>query len=68
MLTSPPPADYAGSIVGIFFLVILVEWTRRASREYDRRIVREYEARVNGIAAHDSTAKLDAGASVAPFR
>ena len=54
--------------MGIFFLVILVEWTRRASREYDRRIVKEYEARVNGIAAHDSTAKLDAGASVAPFR
>ncbi|KAL1733425.1 Ctr copper transporter family-domain-containing protein [Schizophyllum commune] len=68
-------SDYAGSIVGIFFLVILVEWTRRASREYDRRIVREYEATVKGyearassVAAHDSTAKLDAGASVAPFR
>ncbi|KAL1686223.1 Ctr copper transporter family-domain-containing protein [Schizophyllum commune] len=70
-------ADYAGSIVGIFFLVILVEWTRRASREYDRRIVREYEAmvkgyeaRASGVAAHDSTAKLDAGASasLAPFR
>ncbi|KAL1666208.1 Ctr copper transporter family-domain-containing protein [Schizophyllum commune] len=61
-------ADYAGSIVGIFFLVILVEWTRRASREYDRRIVKEYEARASGVAAHDSTAKLDAGASVAPFR
>ena len=65
--------------MGIFFLVILVEWTRRASREYDRRIVKEYEttvkvyeARASGVAAHDSTTKLDAGAgagaNLAPFR
>ncbi|KAL1742698.1 Ctr copper transporter family-domain-containing protein [Schizophyllum fasciatum] len=61
-------ADYAGSIVGIFFLVILVEWTRRAAREYDRRIVRAYEARANSVAAGDSTGKLDIMPSRAPFR
>jgi len=31
---------FVGSVIGIFLLVILVEFTRRAAREYDRRIAR----------------------------
>jgi copper transporter 1 len=31
---------FAGSIVGVFFLVIAIEALRRAGREYDRRITK----------------------------
>ncbi|KAH7101277.1 Ctr-domain-containing protein [Auriculariales sp. MPI-PUGE-AT-0066] len=32
---------FAGSVIGIFLLVILIELTRRFAREYDRRIARQ---------------------------
>jgi hypothetical protein len=30
---------FAGSVIGVFFLVIAIEAVRRAGREYDRRLV-----------------------------
>ncbi|RDB30793.1 Copper transport protein CTR4 [Hypsizygus marmoreus] len=33
---------YAGTVIAIFFLVILLELFRRLGREYDRKISREY--------------------------
>lgn len=61
-------ADYAGTIVGVFFLVILVEWTRRMAREYDRRIMWAHELRIGGAVDESSTGKLGALTTQVPFR
>ncbi|WWD04407.1 hypothetical protein V865_002476 [Kwoniella europaea PYCC6329] len=31
--------DFAGSVIGIFFLCIAIEFVRRVGREYDRRLI-----------------------------
>ncbi|KAL0572008.1 copper transporter complex subunit Ctr4 [Marasmius crinis-equi] len=36
--------EYAGSLIGLFFLVILVEGVRRLGREYDKRIIIQQRA------------------------
>lgn len=38
-------AQFAGSVIGVFFLVIAIEAVRRLGREYDRRLVAASRAR-----------------------
>ncbi|KIY46051.1 Ctr-domain-containing protein [Fistulina hepatica ATCC 64428] len=56
---------YAGTIVALFFLVILVELVRRLAREYDRKIIRDFNARMQ---ENDSTDKFPGLAGKVPFR
>lgn len=37
---------FAGTIIGIFLIVVAIELVRRMAREYDRRLIREYAARL----------------------
>jgi copper transporter 1 len=48
---------FAGSVIGVFFLVIAIEAVRRAGREYDRRLVQAAMAGLGG--ASISSAKSD---------
>lgn len=38
-------AQFAGSVIGVFFLVVAIEAVRRLGREYDRRLVAASRAR-----------------------
>jgi copper transporter 1 len=53
-------ADFAGSVIGIFFLVILIEVVRRIHREYDRSIARAHAAKAPALekTASSSSSKL----------
>ncbi|KZV84515.1 Ctr copper transporter [Exidia glandulosa HHB12029] len=54
---------FAGTVIAIFFLVILVELVRRLAREYDRKIARDaaaFDARLMNSTAVGSDAKLAA--------
>lgn len=39
-------ADFIGTVIGVFLVVITVEFIRRFSREYDRRILRERKSAI----------------------
>ncbi|KAJ7471294.1 Ctr copper transporter, partial [Mycena galericulata] len=41
------PRQYAGSLIGIFLAVVLLEAVRRLARAYDAFILRRYKARLN---------------------
>jgi len=58
---------YAGSVVAVFFLVILLELFRRAGRIYDRRIFQDHLRR-HGSGAGGSTDKLDSPRFTPRFR
>lgn len=45
---------FAGSCIGVIFLVIALEFVRRAHREYDRFIVRQWRERISNRAASPS--------------
>ncbi|KAJ6257499.1 hypothetical protein Dda_7284 [Drechslerella dactyloides] len=47
-------AMFAGSCIGVVFLVVLVEALRRGARELDRHIVRDWHARAAAAAATTS--------------
>jgi len=38
-------AKFAGSVIGVFLLVIAIEGLRRLARDYDRRIVKQAMAK-----------------------
>ncbi|KAJ7062002.1 hypothetical protein C8F01DRAFT_1082591 [Mycena amicta] len=40
------PWQYAGSVVAIFFVVVVLEGVRRLSRVYDRHILRQHQNRL----------------------
>ncbi|RPB10439.1 Ctr copper transporter, partial [Morchella conica CCBAS932] len=42
-------AMFAGSCIGVFLLVLLLEFLRRAQREYDRYIVRSGTSKISSI-------------------
>ncbi|OZJ03836.1 hypothetical protein BZG36_04314 [Bifiguratus adelaidae] len=44
-------AQFAGTIIGVFFIAALIEGTRRLSREFDRRLTKAHLARIqeNGL-------------------
>lgn len=48
---------FAGSCIGVILLVILLEFLRRAGKEYDRRIVQQH------LASHASAAPVASSAS-----
>ncbi|KAI0396984.1 Ctr-domain-containing protein [Xylariaceae sp. FL0594] len=60
----------AGSCIGIFLLVVLWEFVRRAGREYDAMIIRQFQARVqnNGIESSDTTSDGTAIFRASPFQ
>ncbi|KAL3475931.1 Ctr copper transporter family-domain-containing protein [Aspergillus californicus] len=41
-------AKFAGSCVGVLFLVVALEFLRRVSKEYDRHLVRQHAAQASG--------------------
>lgn len=43
-------AQFAGSVIGVFFLVMAIEGLRRLSREYDKRLVAANRALVESEA------------------
>ncbi|KIY70479.1 Ctr copper transporter [Cylindrobasidium torrendii FP15055 ss-10] len=49
---------YAGSVIGVFFLVQLIEWVRRASREYDRYLVKQHTVRAAAQTAMESSSDV----------
>lgn len=52
---------FAGSVIGVFLLVIAIEAVRRAGREYDRYITRKaLSGDMNGVVA----ARVDNGNKV----
>ncbi|KAG5642184.1 hypothetical protein DXG03_003447 [Asterophora parasitica] len=63
---------YAGTVVSIFFVAILVELFRRLAREYDRKILNEHNEKFaawrqgGAIGDEASLSKFGAGASVPP--
>ncbi|KAG5636468.1 hypothetical protein H0H81_007948 [Sphagnurus paluster] len=64
---------YVGSVISLFFVVILLEAFRRLGREYDRKIVREHNARyaAGTAAGEDGSLSKFADGSIStppPFR
>ncbi|KAK7053825.1 Ctr copper transporter family-domain-containing protein [Favolaschia claudopus] len=51
------PRQYAGSLIGLFFVVVLLEGVRRLSRTYDRYVVRRYQSRLSIGRVSDSFKK-----------
>ncbi|TFK96179.1 Ctr copper transporter [Pterulicium gracile] len=55
--------QYAGTVISLFFIMIILEYFRRAAREYDRRLIAKYKKA--GIRdSQDDIAKLPTGATV----
>lgn len=54
---------FAGSVVGVFFLVILLEFFRRLIREYDRKIARD--AATRGVTSVAIGSDSKAGSAIA---
>jgi copper transporter 1 len=54
---------FAGSVIGVFILVILIEAVRRAGREYDRYLTRNALSRVSS--SNNSVVDGSAGPSKA---
>ncbi|GAA5880803.1 hypothetical protein JCM8547_008356 [Rhodosporidiobolus lusitaniae] len=60
--------DFAGTVIGIFFMVVALEGVRRLSREYDRSIRAAYYRREQvALAAVSKNTGKDV-AQAAPFR
>ncbi|GAA5877725.1 hypothetical protein JCM1840_003337 [Sporobolomyces johnsonii] len=60
---------YAGSIIGVFFMVVALECVRRLSRDYDRQIRMAYYKREEAaLAAVAKNSGKDEVATAAPFR
>lgn len=59
---------FAGSCIGVILLVILLEFLRRAGKEYDRYIVKQYAATtaVASSAASDNSASKTPNTTAAP--
>ncbi|EJD45668.1 Ctr-domain-containing protein [Auricularia subglabra TFB-10046 SS5] len=49
---------FAGTIIGIFFLVVAVELVRRLAREYDRHIAKQHAARLEQPSSSEKLAAL----------
>lgn len=59
-------AMFGGSCVGVMLLVILLEFLRRAGKEYDRFIVAQHTKALDPINHVPSSASSDNGTSKAP--
>ncbi|KAF5375733.1 hypothetical protein D9615_009405 [Tricholomella constricta] len=54
-----PFSAYAGTVISIFLVVMLIELFRRLAREYDRKIVREHAHAQRSAAASVAAADRD---------
>src|SRR5690606_32294024 len=54
-------AQFAGSCIGVILIAILLEFVRRAQREYDRAIVRQWEAQRASASTRSSAAASEEG-------
>lgn len=52
---------FAGSCIGVVLLVILLEFLRRAGKEYDRYIVAQHTRTIASVGATNSSASSDNG-------
>ncbi|KAF8248211.1 Ctr copper transporter [Wilcoxina mikolae CBS 423.85] len=59
-------AQFAGTCIFVFALVLALEFVRRAQREYDRHIVRKWQASVAG--AETAAAKSEDGEAALGLR
>ncbi|THH15907.1 hypothetical protein EW146_g4653 [Bondarzewia mesenterica] len=57
---------YAGTIIGVFFIVVVLEAFRRLAREYDRRLLTERKG--NNFGSRDSINKQPSNEYVVRFR
>ncbi|CCE78009.1 Piso0_000621 [Millerozyma farinosa CBS 7064] len=56
---------FAGSCIGVFFLVLASQWLHRFAREYDLAIVRKQEARMDTLSTpEDSESSVDLKANM----
>ena len=66
-------AKFAGSVIGVFFLVIAIEGLRRLARDYDRHITKQamaHHTSMNGDMTPIASGGKDAveGSCVVPFK
>lgn len=55
----------AGTCIGVFLLVIMLEFVRRAGKEYDALILRQFKDRIKNQAANS---EADTNGDTAVFR
>lgn len=58
--------SFAGTVIGVFFIVVALESFRRLGREYDRALKKNYAAQQQSI--RDSLGKDGEEVALAPFR
>lgn len=66
-------AKFAGSVIGVFFLVIAIEGLRRLARDYDRHITKQamtHHSTMNGDMTPIASGGKDVveGSCVVPFK
>jgi len=57
---------FAGSCIGVVLLVMLLEFLRRAGKEYDAFLVRKHSSKVATVAGNSLSARDDIAPSASP--